>query len=29
MEGGMKLHVPLVVDVEAGPNWYDMDEVSI
>ncbi len=29
MEGGMKLHVPLVVDVEAGPNWYDMEEVSI
>ncbi|MCL6522940.1 MAG: DNA polymerase I, partial [Firmicutes bacterium] len=24
MEGAMKLAVPLVVEVKAGPNWYDM-----
>ncbi|MDI3316891.1 MAG: DNA polymerase I [Bacillota bacterium] len=24
MEGAMKLAVPLVVDVKAGPNWYDL-----
>ena len=29
MEGVMELRVPLAVDIEAGPNWYDMEEVSV
>ncbi len=27
MENAYELVVPLKVDVEAGPNWYDMDQV--
>ncbi|MFC1548433.1 DNA polymerase I [Candidatus Omnitrophota bacterium] len=29
MEGVIKLKVPLVVDVEAGPNWFDMEEIKL
>ena len=28
MSGAMKLEVPLEVDVAAGPNWLDVEEVS-
>lgn len=28
MESAMELDVPLVVDLSAGPNWYDLDQVS-
>ncbi len=28
MENAYELVVPLKVDVEAGPNWYDMDPIS-
>lgn len=27
MEGAVKLKVPLVVDVKAGPNWQDMEKL--
>jgi DNA polymerase-1 len=27
MAGALTLHVPLKVDVSAGPNWLDVDEV--
>ena len=28
MEGAMKLRVPLVADVKAGPNWQDMEKLK-
>ena len=28
MEGAVKLRVPLVVDVKAGPNWQDMEKIT-
>jgi DNA polymerase-1 len=28
MEGAVKLRVPLVVDVKAGPNWQDMEKIK-
>jgi DNA polymerase-1 len=28
MEGAYRLHVPLKVDVEMGPNWLQMDEIT-
>jgi DNA polymerase-1 len=28
MSGAMKLSVPLAVDVAAGPNWLDVEEVT-
>jgi DNA polymerase-1 len=28
MEGAVKLQVPLVVDVKAGPNWQDMEKIK-
>ncbi|MFI5346977.1 MAG: DNA polymerase I [Elusimicrobiota bacterium] len=28
MEGAVKLNVPLVVDVKAGPNWQDMEKIK-
>ena len=28
MEGAIKLRVPLVVDVKAGPNWQDMEKIK-
>ena len=29
MESAFELNVPLRVDVEAGPNWYDMEELPL
>ena len=29
MESAFALNVPLRVDVEAGPNWYDMEELPL
>ena len=29
MESAYRLDVPLVVDVEAGPNWYEMEEMPL
>ena len=29
MESAFDLNVPLRVDVEAGPNWYDMEELPL
>jgi DNA polymerase-1 len=29
METAYKLDVPLQVDVEAGPNWYEMEELPL
>jgi DNA polymerase-1 len=29
MSGAMKLTVPLAVDVAAGPNWLDVEEVAV
>ena len=28
MESAMELNVPLVVDLAAGPNWYDLEKVE-
>jgi DNA polymerase-1 len=28
MEGAVKLTIPLVVDVKAGPNWQDMEKIK-
>jgi len=28
MEGAVKLRIPLVVDVKAGPNWQDMEKIK-
>jgi DNA polymerase-1 len=28
MEGAVKLRVPLVADVKAGPNWQDMEKIA-
>jgi DNA polymerase-1 len=28
MEGAVKLNIPLVVDVKAGPNWQDMEKIK-
>jgi len=28
MENAYKLVVPLKVDIEAGPNWYDMEPIA-
>jgi len=29
MEGVMRLKVPLKVDIETGPNWYDMEDIKL
>ena len=29
MESALELNVPLQVDIEAGPNWYEMEELSL
>ena len=29
MESAYRLDVPLLVDVEAGPNWYEMEELPL
>ncbi len=29
MEGAVRLHVPLKVDFQIGPNWGEMESVSI
>jgi DNA polymerase-1 len=29
MESAFDLDVPLQVDIEAGPNWYDMEHVPL
>ena len=29
MESAFALDVPLRVDIEAGPNWYDMEELPL
>ncbi|HEX4047463.1 MAG TPA: DNA polymerase, partial [Elusimicrobiota bacterium] len=28
MEDAVKLDIPLVVDVKAGPNWQDMEKLK-
>ncbi len=29
MESALELNVPLQVDIEAGPNWYEMEELPL
>jgi DNA polymerase-1 len=29
MESAFELDVPLQVDIEAGPNWYEMEQLPL
>jgi DNA polymerase-1 len=29
MESAFELDVPLQVDIEAGPNWYEMEQLQL